>query len=137
MKAGLFEVLRGRFSDGTPLESTEEQQHRIRSVIDNLNRLFNIRQGGISHLPDYGLPNMSEIYRDAPETIEVLRGAIKETVEKYEPRIQRVRVKQQPSDAHVGRLVFLLTGELVGGDRVEFETTFAEQVRVNQARRQR
>lgn len=135
MQAGLFEVLRGYFSNGTPLESVHEQQHRITSVIDNLNRLFNSRQGTIDHLPDYGLPNLSEIYRDAPETIELFRGAIRETVEKYEPRMRRVRVTHQPSDPHAGRLVFLLTGELVGGERVQFETTFADQVRVNPATR--
>lgn len=133
MQTGLFEVLRGRFSDGTPLEDLPDQQHRIRSVIDNLNRLFNSRQGTIGHLPDYGLPNLSEIYRDAPETIDVFRAAIRETVEKYEPRMRRVRVTHQPSGPHAGRLVFLLTGELVDGERVQFETTFAEQVRVNPA----
>ncbi len=137
MQTGLFEVLRGCFSDGTPVEDVQEHEHRIRSVIDNLNRLFNSRQGTIPHLPDYGLPNLSEIYRDAPETIEIFRGAIRETVEKYEPRMRRTRVIHQPSDPHGGRLVFLLTGELVGGERVQFETTFAEQVRVNPASRHR
>jgi len=135
MQTGLFEVLRGCFSDGTPLDAVQEYQHRIRSVIDNLNRLFNSRQGTIAHLPDYGLPNLSEIYRDAPETIEVFRAAIRETVEKYEPRMRRIRVAHQPTDVHAGRLVFLLTGELVGGERVQFETTFADQVRVNPAGR--
>ena len=135
MQTGLFEVLRGRFSDGTPLDAVHEQQHRIMSVIDNLNRLFNSRQGTITHLPDYGLPNLSEIYRDAPETIELFRSAIKETVEKYEPRMRRIRVAHQPTDPHAGRLVFLLTGELIDGERVQFETTFADQVRVNPADR--
>lgn len=135
MQTGLFEVLRGRFSDGTPLDAVHEQELRTRSVIDNLNRLLNSRQGTIAHMPDYGLPNLGEIYRDAPETIELFRAAIRETVEKYEPRMRRVRVTHEPSDPHAGRLVFLLTGELVGGERVQFETTFAEQVRVNPAGR--
>jgi len=135
MQVGLFEALNGQFADGTPLEAVGEDQHRLMSVIDNLNRLFNHRQKAIDHLPEYGLPDLTEIYRDNPETIEFLRGAIRDAVERYEPRLQRVRVVRQPvEDDQEGRLVFLLSGQLVGGYRVQFQTTFAKQVHVNPAR---
>ena len=135
MQVGLFEALNGRFEDGTPLEAVSEDQHRLLSVIDNLNRLFNHRQKAIGHLPEYGLPDLTEIYRDNPETIEFLRNAIKEAVERYEPRLQRVRVvRQAAEDTPEGRLVFLLSGQLVGGHRVHFQTTFSKQVHVDPAR---
>ena len=133
MQAGLFEALSGRFEDGTPVDMVGEDRHRLLSVIDNLNRLFNTRQGTIEHLPNYGLPELTTIYRDNQETIEFLRRSIRETVERFEPRLRRVRVTPQESRAD-GWLVFLLAGELLGGERVQFETRFADQVHVNTAR---
>ena len=74
-------------------------------------------------------------FRIHPETIEFLRHAIKDAVERYEPRLQRVRVMRQPvEDEGEGRLVFLLSGHLVGGARVQFQTTFSKQVHVDPAR---
>ena len=69
MQVGLFEALSGRFADGTPLDAVGEDQHRLLSVIDNLNRLFNHRQDALTHLPDYGLPDLSHTYRDNAEMI--------------------------------------------------------------------
>jgi predicted component of type VI protein secretion system len=69
MQVGLFEAFSGRFADGTPLDAVGEDQHRLLSVIDNLNRLFNHRQDALTHLPDYGLPDLSQTYRDNAEMI--------------------------------------------------------------------
>ena len=132
MKTGLFEVLNGGFSDGTRLDEVVEEQLLVRSVIDNLNRLFNVRQGAMENLPAYGLPELTEMYRDTPENVEALRRAIQAAVEAYEPRLQYLRVIPQPSQ-NEGRLTFLLTGSLVDGARVQFQTTFEQQVRVSTA----
>ena len=137
MEAGLFEALRGRFADETPLREVSESQHRLLSVMDNLNRLFNSRRGSIAHLPEYGLPDLTEIYVDAPESFEVLRKAIREAVERYEPRLRRVRVDPPQVDRQAMHVVFLIAGELTGGGPVQFETTFASHdlVHVNPRRR--
>jgi type VI secretion system protein len=124
MEAGLIDVLKGRFLDGTELSEVSEDQHRILSILDNLNRLFNTRQGSIAHLPDYGLPDITEVYRDLPYSIDGLRKAIKAAVEKFEPRLRRVRVDHQKTDPYAMRLSFLLTAQLLRGERVQFQTTF-------------
>jgi type VI secretion system protein len=125
MKQALFENLTGHFLDGTPIESVAAQNRGIVSIMDHLNRLFNTREGSLTHLKDYGLPDISEIYRKMPHGIEELQKAIKRTVEKYEPRLTKVKVTPRETDAQDFRLVFILSGELAeGGGLVRFQTTF-------------
>ena len=127
MEAGLIDVLRGRFANGLELSSESPGQLRLLSIIDNLSMLFNTRRESLLHLPDYGLPDISQVYRDLPYSIDGLRGAIKEIVEKYEPRLRRVRVEKQEKQKDEQfdmRVSFIVTGELLKGQRVQFQTTF-------------
>jgi type VI secretion system protein len=124
MEASIFDVLTGGFVEDRPLASVSEERHRFLSVMSNLNRLFNTRQGSVKHLPDYGLPDISSVYREAPRSIDELRRSIKDVVRKYEPRLRRVHVEHQDTDEFDMRLVFLLTAELDDGRRVQFQTTF-------------
>ncbi len=116
-----------------PVHAVAESNQRLQSVMSNLNRLFNTRQGSIMHLPDYGLPDVSAVYHDTPFAIDGLRQAVKEVVQKYEPRLQKVYVEHQSTDDQDMRLTFLITGELDRGQRVKFQTTFASNdlVQVN------
>jgi type VI secretion system protein len=125
MDASLYDVLSGSFADGRSLTSVREDQRRLWSVVSNLNRLFNTRRGSVEHLPDYGLPDMLTVYRDAARSIDDLRRSIKQLVEAYEPRLRRVRVKHRETEEYEMRLVFLLEAELIDGSSVRFETTFS------------
>lgn len=124
MNQALFESLTGTFSDGTPVSEVPDKKRVIFSIMDNLNRIFNTRKGSIPHLKDYGLPDISEIYRKMPGGIQVLEDAILKTVEKYEPRLRNIRVIRQEDDAKASRLVFILSCELINGGLVRFQTTF-------------
>jgi type VI secretion system protein len=124
MKQALFENLTGHFLDGTPIDGVPAQNRGIVSIMDHLNRLFNTREGSLPHLKDYGLPDISEIYRKMPHGIEELQKAIKRTVEKYEPRLRKVKVTPRETDPKDFRLVFILSGELAEGGLVRFQTTF-------------
>jgi type VI secretion system protein len=125
MKQALFENLTGHFLDGTPIDGVPLKNRGITSIMDHLNRLFNSREGSLPHLKDYGLPDISEIYRKMPHGIEELQKAIKRTVEKYEPRLRKVKVTPRETDPKDFRLVFILSGELTeGGGLVRFQTTF-------------
>jgi type VI secretion system lysozyme-like protein len=68
------------------------------SIRDHLLKLFNTRRGSLPHLPDYGLPDISDIYRDFPGSIRALRRSIQETTKKYEPRLSDVRVLVENED---------------------------------------
>lgn len=124
MKQGLFESLVGTFADGTNIESVPEAGRRVRSIMDHLNRMFNTRAGSMAHLRGYGLPDISEIYRRLPDGIDELREAIRVTVEKYEPRLRKVRVVLQEREAGKATLAYLISAELTGGSAVRFQTTF-------------
>jgi type VI secretion system protein len=125
MQAGLYDVLRGRFFDGTPCDAVPEHEQRSRSVLSNLSRLFNTRKGALHHLPDYGLPEAVTIYRDATYPIEELRQHIKEAVGRYEPRLRRVRIERLPDADDDIRVAFLISAELQDGERVRFQTMFS------------
>jgi type VI secretion system protein len=131
MKAGLFDVLTGRFADGLLLADTGSEDHLVLSVISNLERIFNARRGSLVHLPDYGLPDISEIYRDMPDSVVELQQAVREVIEKYEPRLHRVRVEHQNTDPYAMRLIFLLSGELSDRRKVRFQTTFSSHETVD------
>lgn len=125
MKAGLLDVITGRFRDGEEVRAVPPDQHELRSIISNLGYLFNTRRGALPHLPEYGLPDITEIYRDIPDSVLKLRKSIKEAVDQYEPRLRRVRVEPQVTDPYEMRLVFLVSGEMLDGRQVRFQTTFS------------
>ena len=124
MEQALFESITGHFLDGTPIDSVSGKNRLTKSIIDHLTRMFNTRTGSIPHLKDYGLPDISEIYRKMPEGLDELIKAVKKTIETYEPRLKNIKVVRLNDDVPEARLVFILSGELKQGGRVRFQTTF-------------
>jgi type VI secretion system protein len=125
MQQSLFESITGRFADGTPLDAVAPDERRLRSVTDHLWRLFNTREGSLSHLKGYGLPDISDVYRRMPDAAEELRRAVVATVERYEPRLRKVKAIRRDDAAATVRLEFTITAELVGAGQVRFQTTFS------------
>ena len=122
MRCGLLDALTGRFPNGERVADVPEEEHRLRSVLGNLQRLFNTRQGSLAHVPEFGLPDITDISHAAPDRVEALRRDIREAVERFEPRLRRVRVEQERRDAAASHLVFLLVAELVPGGRIQLQT---------------
>ena len=127
MNASLFDVLSGSFADGQSVPRVREDRRLLKSVVSNLGRLFNTRRGAVPHRPDYGLPDLFSVYRNAGSSIDELRAAMQDSIEAYEPRLRRVRVRRRTEDESVLRLVFIVRAELVTGQPVRFETTFESQ----------
>jgi len=123
MKCGLFDALTGRFADGARLTDVPESDHRLRSILGNLGRLFNTRRGTLAHVPEFGLPDLSDVSRAVPAEVESVRRAIRESVERFEPRLRRVRVDRDVSDPSSPYLVFLLSAEIELFGKVQFQTT--------------
>ncbi len=73
--------------------SGEYKEPEFCSIRAHLTRLLNSRCGSLAHLPDYGLPDVTEIYQGLPYSIDALIDAIKNTIEKYEPRLHNVSIK--------------------------------------------
>lgn len=125
MNQALFESITGHFLDKSKLHTIPEGKRFSHSIMDHLNRIFNTRMGSISHLKNYGLPDISEIYRKMPDGIDELRNAIKLTVELYEPRLKDITVERKKDNEKEARLVFILSARLKReGTKISFQTTF-------------
>ncbi|MBN8588008.1 MAG: type VI secretion system baseplate subunit TssE [Rhodothermia bacterium] len=138
MQASLLDVLLGHFDVQNPVSAVPERDHRIYSVMANLRRLFNTRQGAIEHLPDYGLPDLHTLYRDMPWGAEQLKKLLEEVVRKYEPRLSQVNISYQHTDVNQMRLIFVLRAKLDKKQIVRFQTTITatELIDVSPLRRE-
>jgi type VI secretion system protein len=120
----LFEKLADQYADGTPISAVPAEQRRAKSIADHLWRMFNTRQGAIPHLPDYGLPDITEIYRKLPASLKELETTILSLANKYEPRLERVRIRPLPTNPSEFRLNFELSATVRNGERISFQTSF-------------
>lgn len=71
------------------MENTEDL---IRSVLENVRRLLNAREGTSEARPDYGMPPPSEIVHAFPHAIGRVQRHIKASLEHFEPRLENVDV---------------------------------------------
>jgi len=71
-----------------------------RSIVENLTFLLQTRQGSVQHLPDFGLPDIMQIYIDSGYTFDPLKKYLKDMIMKYEPRIEKARVEEPRFEKH-------------------------------------
>ncbi len=103
----LYDILVGQFSseskniDETDLsdldELTEEQKLRS-SIIENLRMVLSTRQGSVQHLPDFGMPDILQLYFNSDNSIDPIKKEIRNVILKYEPRIAEVEVHKTDFD---------------------------------------
>jgi type VI secretion system lysozyme-like protein len=103
----LYNLLVGHFThetvnpvdvDRSYYERLTEEEKLRKSIIENVTIIFGTRQGSISHLPDFGMPDIMQTYVNAGYTFEPLKKQIRDTILKYEPRIASVRVEDPRFD---------------------------------------
>lgn len=124
MAHALFDVLQGRFADGTPLPEPRDATAVMRSVRDHLARLLNARSGALQHLPDYGLPDLPSLYQALPYSVEDLALAVQELISRYEPRLEHVQVRANPHDQHNCVVALEICGILTDGSLGMFKSYF-------------
>jgi type VI secretion system protein len=94
MPAGpsLYDMLLGQI-DGEALEDHDDNTLEILSVQANIRRILNTRAGALKHVPDYGLPDLTEIYKNLPASVHDLRTQVENTLLKFEPRLRTVGIE--------------------------------------------
>lgn len=102
----------------------------MESVRRQLRRLLNARHGMSQALPDYGLPALTDLTVGSGDYVQTVQEAIRVAVEKYEPRLRRVRVSAATSGDDDDRrtLAFRIDAVLVsesGEHRVWYQTALA------------
>jgi len=96
--------------------TTEDIDVLAEAVRRNLAKLLNSRQGMSPAQPDYGLPSLTDVPLEGTNALAALRDKIRATIERYEPRLRRVRVSSPQDEEQPDRqkLVFRIDALLVG-----------------------
>ncbi len=82
------------------------------SVTEHLSRLLNTIRGDAAIASDYGLPAWSTLMHQFPDALSVMETAIRTTIERYEPRLGRVRVRGAVDAERPMEIRFEVTGRL-------------------------
>ncbi|WP_394842744.1 type VI secretion system baseplate subunit TssE [Pendulispora brunnea] len=95
------------------------------AILAHLRVMCGTRIGTMITRPDYGVPDVSEMVHSFPAALDILARSLKDTIEKYEPRLTRVRVRHIPSETPDLVVRFEITASMVLPDHtspVRFET---------------
>lgn len=125
----LYEMLTGHFTGGLALHQVSEQNQVILSVLDNMQRILNCREGTLAHLPDYGLPDMTRVLQGMPGTAYELMGTLSAVLLRYEPRLKKITVVLLEQNVP-GELRYAIDAELKGIGLVRYGTEFMPEGRV-------
>jgi len=109
--------------DRSYFERLSEEQKIRKSIIENLTMILDTRQGAISHLPDFGLPDIIEAYITSGYSFEPLKKQIRGTILKYEPRVASVRVEDPNFDKNNMRLLMKIVTTLKDFSQTEILLT--------------
>ncbi len=82
------------------------------SVLRHLQRILNTRKGHALIAEDYGIPDYTNLLHADAESVKDLERSIRQTIQKYEPRLQAVRVSLIPPDEDLLSLRFQIVARL-------------------------
>ncbi|WP_175976128.1 type VI secretion system baseplate subunit TssE [Burkholderia sp. BCC1047] len=120
---GLFERITGHFADGSAVSDFPAEVQVFLSVRDNIERILNSRRGSLTHLPDYGLDDLSGIYRHLPSSEHKLQRAVETALLAYEPRLKKVEIEIHPPEPDM-LISFTMACHLHREGLVRFGTNF-------------
>lgn len=116
----LYDLLVGSFisrgddpadTDPSYFDRLSEDQKLRQSIVENLKMVLQTRQGSAQHLPDFGIPDIKQIYFDEG-TIDSVPNKVCETILKYEPRLTNVKVKRKNFDKSSMNLALEIYAEI-------------------------
>ncbi|MGX1308840.1 type VI secretion system protein [Amorphus suaedae] len=103
------------------------------SVMSNLLRVLNAREGCCETRPDFGVPDFNSFIGLYPDALPAIARTVREQIEMFEPRLTDVDVNFVPNPDQPLALNFHIEAQLViDGSRrkVSFETVFSDDGRV-------
>jgi len=128
----LYNILLGHFAsesidptdiDRSYFERLSEEKKIRQSIVENLTMVLQTRQGSVLHLPDFGLPDIMQVYINSGYTFEPLNKQIRDTILKYEPRIASVRVEKPHFDKNNFRIFFKIVATVKDFSKTEILLT--------------
>ncbi|SAK53097.1 GPW/gp25 family protein [Caballeronia hypogeia] len=119
----LYDMLLGQI-DGEPIANFDDRTLEALSVQQNVRRILNTRAGALKHLPDYGLPDLTNIYKELPGSSNALKRQMEATLLKYEPRIRAIEIAILDDNDPGLQVSFEMTCHLKRTGLVRFGTYF-------------
>lgn len=101
-----------------PGRREKEDVRRITdSILSHLQRILNTRRGNVLIAEDYGVPDFTDLFHSFPESVRDLEKSIRQTVQKYEPRLTGVRVSFIPQEEDLLSLRFQIVAKLATAEK--------------------
>ena len=124
----LFEIMQ---NSETLSRYVNDEKVLAKSIQWHLSELLNTRRGSIVHLPDYGIPDILEVYLTMPESIQKFNEEIIQTIEKYEPRIKKASIQNIEYHQSTSVVSFDLCIVTYTNHPIKFETSFDQGCQVS------
>ncbi|WP_084788890.1 type VI secretion system baseplate subunit TssE [Bradyrhizobium sp. Cp5.3] len=83
-----------RLEDGTATNQPSFDRFRA-SVLENLRRVLNSRQGCCETRPDFGMPDLNEAVGQGADAVRALAHSLKQQIETFEPRLKHLSIRFQ------------------------------------------
>ena len=90
-----------------------DPKRMVASIVRHLERILNTRWGSAQIAADYGIPDFTALRSGLPDAIRDLERAIRDTIQKYEPRLEAVRVRFIPQEETILTVSFQIVARLV------------------------
>ncbi len=87
---------------------------KVNSIISHLQNLLNTHQGSVLIADDYGIPDITNSHGEGiTELTQRIENTLRQTILKYEPRLNKVQVKLLSENDDVLNMRFKLEAVLV------------------------
>lgn len=128
----LIERLEEATDDGSSLQERGSIDRFQASVLDNLRRILNARQGCCETRSDFGMPDLNDVIGQGADAILVVARAVKQQIEMFEPRLGNVSVRFVADPDNPLQLDFQINATLQYDghtERVSFDTILSDDKR--------
>ena len=99
--------------------TSEDPKRIIDSVLEHLQQILNTRQGSVPIGEDYGVPDFTDLLHAYPDSVRDFERSIRQTIQKYEPRLTAVRVRFIPQVEELLSLRFQIFARLDTDEKKE------------------
>jgi type VI secretion system protein len=108
-----------------PGRRAKEDPGRVNdSILEHLRRILNTRQGNVPIADDYGIPDFLDLLHSFPGSVREIERALRQAIQKFEPRLMAARVSFIPNEEDPLSLRFRIAARISSDARkqVVYET---------------